>query len=159
MISFKLDFLDYSFSPRERFCNSLGLTILAVSGVIAFAAYGLGYLFSGKPWQLVSPWLHLTCIAVGIVLVWKGSGKAIRQAVRSIDTCLAEQWSYRALRWVLAKVFSIVGFVITVIFFAWIRQSPPGSGNITDQRDRTADDIWDGHPKHYYDNDPPDPFS
>ena len=159
MIRLQNKLTDYPFSRRERFYNVLGLIILSVAGVTALIAYGLGPLFSGKPWQLVSPWLHVISAITGALLVWLGSGHAIKQEGAAMDTSLKRFWPYRVLRWIVTKVFGIVWFVITVIFFAWIRQTPSSSPGAYDQRERNADDIWDGHPKHYYDNDPPKPFS
>lgn len=159
MIGMAHIFTDYQFNGRERFYNSLGLIILAVAGIAALTGYGLAPLFTGKPWQIVSPGLHLVSGIAGVVLVWLGSGKAIKRGGSMFDASLRRFWLYRVIRWIVIKAFSIIWFFVSVIFFTWIRQSPPSSSGAYDQRERSADDIWDGHPKHYYDNEPPKPFS
>lgn len=76
-----------------------------------------------------------------------------------MDASLRRFWPYRLLRWLVTTAFRIVWFVITFIFFAWIGESPSRSPGAGSERERSADDIWDGHPKHYYDKEPPRPFS
>lgn len=149
---------NYQFNGRERCYNSLGLIILAVVGVVALIDYGLGYLFSGKPWQIVSPGLHAISAITGIILVWLGSGKPIKHQARLIDQSLDKHLSYRIFRWCMRILLSLLGLVATIIFFAWTNASPPSRRHgVCDQREKTSDDIWDSN--NYYDNEPPPPFS
>lgn len=64
--------------------------------------------------------------------------------------------AFRVVRFLVINVLRFSWFVITTAFFAWIGRTP--NRQSFDQQS-AADEIWDGHPKHYYDNDPPKPFS
>lgn len=152
---------NYPLSRRERFYNVLGLIILAVAGIAALIAYGLGSLFSGKPWQLVTPWLHVISAISGALLAWLGSGNVIKQERAVLDASLERFWQYRVLRWMVIMVFGIIWFVVNVIFLAWIDESPEGSEREVpgDESWRGVDLNWEVHPQHYYDIDPPEPFS
>lgn len=144
---------------KSRFLNGFGLLCLIVSVLTGLIEYGLGPLFTDKPIQVISPGLHFTLLVVSIFLIWLGSGEAIKAHVRRIDNSLREYLAYRVLRLIVAKVFGILGFVLSVLFHAWIDPSRNPRESSFGDRERTADDIWDNHPKHYYDNDPPSPFT
>lgn len=68
----------------------------------------------------------------------------------------ATLFAFRAAKFLVINALRFSWFVITTAFFAWIGRTP--NRQTFDQQSAT-DDIWDGHPKHYYDNDPPKPFS
>ena len=159
MINLAKIFTSYRLTSRERVYSSLGLIILTIVGISAVIGYGLTPLFTGKPWYIITPGLHLVSVASGTLLVWLGLRNAIMRGGGMLDASLRSYWPYRLIRWVLFKSFGIVWCVITIIFFAWIEESPSSSPNARSQRDRSADDIWDNHPKHYYDKEPPKPFS
>ena len=76
-----------------------------------------------------------------------------------IDKKLSISLLFRILRWTVVIGFRLISFIVIAIFFAWIRQTPRRSYLANRPIQSNSDDIWDSHPKHYYDNEPPKPFS
>ena len=75
---------------------------------------------------------------------------------------LKQYRSYRVVLWLIKLVFSIGRFIFIDVLFALFQKSlsaSPYEDYEVDRRNANADDIWDGHPKHYYDDEPPKPFS
>ena len=150
---------DYKLNTKERTYIGLGLTILSVVVVAALVGYAIAPLFIGKQWVVVSPTLHIASMLVGSILVWLGLRKTIKQKTLKIDRLFRNFLPYRIIRWITAKLFGLTRFLATIIFFTWINQPSSKSTSPNDQNKKGPDDIWDSHPKHYYDNEPPKPFS
>jgi hypothetical protein len=75
---------------------------------------------------------------------------------------IADAWWFKVVKWIAVKMFSLLCFVVSVLFFAWIGRSPTEDDDSPapfDQKERGVDDIWSGSSTHYYENDPPDSFS
>lgn len=140
----------------QRVCFGVGLGLLGVSVALGVLSYGISPLFTDEPWIIASPPLHLISILVSVAMVWAYMRRNVVRKAKGIDHRLKQFMAYRIVRALLLLSLGLIGFVIKVIFFAWIRQSPSGGRY---DRERTADDIWDTHPEHYYDKEPPKPFS
>lgn len=146
----------HRFSLRERFITALGLLILTFAGLVGLIGYGLGPLLSGEHWKLASPGVHLVSTITGLLLVWLGLKQAIFQGVQSMDTFLKKYWPYRLLRWSFLKLIGLITFLFSVVLLSVFDEEDDIE---TSFDERTVDDIWEAHPQHYYDNEPPKPFS
>jgi hypothetical protein len=145
----------------------LGLTILVFAGIIALIKYWIVPIFANKAWVGVSPAIHLVSVAAGTFLFWLGSENLIKDSLKSIHTSLHPHLLYR---FTYATVFLLCSIMIIIIikfpFSIFLSGDDDEddeydyqNANRYSERDRTADDIWDIHPQHYYDQDPPGPLS
>lgn len=73
-----------------------------------------------------------------------------------MDTFLKKYWPYRLLRWSFLKLIGLITFLFSVVLLSVFDEEDDIE---TSFDERTVDDIWEAHPKHYYDNEPPKPFS
>ena len=103
----------------------------------------------------IEPALIGTSMLAGLALLIIGL-KTRRRCVNSQTSKILVFRIYRLLRWLILIILKSTWFVITVAFFAWIGRSPKRK---PDSQQSSVDDIWDSHPKHYYDKEPPKPFS
>lgn len=151
----------YSLKRREKVYMGLGATLVLVAGVIALLSYVIAPIISGSPWVIASSGLHLLAFVVGSLLVLYGIKNLIKSIIIQLDHSYSKFFVYRIARWFLVRFYSIVAFVLSVIFLVWINDSSPGRRGTFKNREenRTVDDMWDLHPQHYYDKDPPPPFS
>lgn len=74
-----------------------------------------------------------------------------------MDTYMEKYWPYRLLRWFLFKFIGLITFLFSVVLLSIIDEEEDDIESSFDER--TVDDIWEAHPQHYYDNEPPKPFS
>lgn len=142
----------YGFTLRDCIFIGLGLTTILIPTIIAVLSYSIAPLLTGKQWIIASPILLLLTIGAGITLFWLGSHQAV-------DHKLGNYLVYRAFKWLISSLIGLFIMALSIIFYAWIREPPVRNSNANDASERSADDIWDSHPKHYYDNEPPKPFS
>lgn len=143
----------HEFTKFERFFIFIGVVLLSISTLTGLLNYGFS-------WKLVSPGYHALATLFGILFSYIGVKVAAKLMLTKANDLLGAYWLYRLTAWVTRKAFSGVVFVAAVIFYSWIRQSPPSyDHSYADQQDRGPDDIWDSHPRHYYDQEPPKPFS
>lgn len=143
----------HEFTKFERFFIFIGVMLLGISALTGLLNYGAN-------WKLLSPGYQAMATLFGILFSYMGLKVAAKLILSKANAELSGYWLYRMAAWVTRKTLSGVGFVLAVIFYSWIRQSPPSyDHSYADQQDRGADDIWDSHPQHYYDQEPPKPFS
>lgn len=153
MIKVLAAYSGHEFTKFESFFIFIGAVLLGISALTSLLNYGIS-------WKLVSPGYQVLATLFGILFSYMGVKVAVKLMLSKANAVLSGYWLYRMAAWATRKALSGVGFVASVIFFSWIRQSPPSyDHSYADQQDRDADDIWDSHPQHYYDQEPPKPFS
>lgn len=170
MIRIKQYLSKYRFNKRQRFLMYLGLTILVFAGIVALIKYCFVPIFANRAWVGVSPTIHIVPVAAGTFLFWLGSGNLIKDSLKSIHTSLHPHLLYRFTFATLFLLCSITIIIVKFPFSVFLSGDYDDSydeddeydyqnANRYSERDRTADDIWDIHPQHYYDQDPPGPLS
>lgn len=144
--------------------ESLAIVIGLSAIILATAFWFLGHVVApaliGYTWEPLSAFTHWGSMLIGLALLSWGSLNSVRLPMKKIDlryTAVAHM-IYKVAKWVLKFAFKLVWFLVTTAFYAWIGHRPSGKTTETHAQ-ATADDIWDSHPKHYYDNEPPKPFS
>lgn len=160
MINLLVHYSGHVFTKLERFFTWIGAALLLISTATALLSYGLIPLLSETSWRPTSSGTLALATAFGILFIYLGTKAALKLIISKVNASFSTFLLYRLFLWLASKVISVISFVVIVIFFSWIRQSPPSNDrSYADQQDRDADDIWDNHPKHYYDQEPPKPFS
>jgi len=162
MSNLKPDATDNSLHVRDKIFIGLGITMVAVSTIIWMLTIGLAPELTKPSWDIADPGLTLFTLIVGLYLVLHGTKKLIKALVSRLDSTLDEYILYRAIRWILFKVFWAL-LLIAGFFLSCIASSPSRRNNQTDTysspiSDR-GDDAWDVASDHYYDKEPPPPFS
>ena len=155
-------FNEYEFAAKERYYVYLGLAMLGFSACIAFVSYVAWPVFTGEKWVVASPFLHWLVTIGGGVFFWLGSGTAIKQKAKIIDKTYNQYYIYKVIRFLGSKTLGLILVIIFFFYYLFLDDDGPSSqsgNNYGNLPDKTADDIWDGSPKHYYDEDPPEPFS
>ena len=146
----------------EKIFTGLGVTMVIVSSTVWFLTEALAPGYTKPTWDIASPGLTLLTLLVGSYLVLRGSKKLINAAVSRLDSSLERFTLYRALRWILIKVFwallLIVGFLLSCIGNAPARRNDQADSSNSPISDR-GDGAWDVASDHYYDKEPPPPFS
>lgn len=144
---------EYGSAGKERFYVRLGLLLLSVSALLALIGYILWPAITGRDWVIANPLLHVLTATAGAILTWLGLSKAVDQ---SFNKYLV----YRIARWFISKALVVIGATLAMIAFILSGETPRfSSSSIADQPESDTDDIWKASPDHYYDNDPPPPFS
>lgn len=149
----------YKFSVRDKVFNTLGFFTLAIVLAAAVISYGILPLFSRWPEEIFSPVLSVLAVGTGLLLVWTGSREYFREKVEHLDIKLSKYLPYRVVRFLVLAIWKIFSFLVSIVLLVWTGK------HLSDERSTSLDHPehqqsgWDLHPKHYYDNEPPPPFS
>jgi hypothetical protein len=108
----------HEFTKFERFFVFIGVVLLSISTLTGLLSYGFS-------WKLVAPGYHALATLFGILFSYMGVKVAAKLMLTKANDVLSDYWLYRLTAWVTRKAFSGVVFVAAVIFYSWIRQSPP----------------------------------
>ncbi|PCJ88311.1 MAG: hypothetical protein COA54_03335 [Thiotrichaceae bacterium] len=146
----------------EKIFTGLGVTMVVVSSTIWILTEALAPNLTKPAWDIASPGLTLLTLLVGLYLVLRGTKRLINATVSRLDRSFEDFLLYRALRWILIKVLwallLIVGFLLSCIGNAPTRRNNQTDSSNSPICDR-GDGAWDVASDHYYDKDPPPPFS
>ena len=143
---------------REKIFTGLGLTMVVVSSGIWFFTEALAADFTKPTWAIASPGLTLLTLLVGSFLVLRGTKRLLKFTVSRLDKNLKPFVIYRITRWITIKALLVVLGVIA-FFFAGngsaLTRKNSQSSPLSDRRDGA----WDVASDHFYDKEPPPPFS
>jgi len=162
MSNLKAETTKKSLRVRDKFLIGLGGTMVIVSGGIWVITIALAPEYTKPTWDIADPGLTLFTLIAGVYLVLRGAKMLIKKAVSRLDKSLEGFFLYRSLRWILIKVFwallLITGFLLSCIGNAPTRRNNQTDGSSSPICDR-GDGAWDVASDHYYDKEPPPPFS
>ena len=107
-----------------------------------------------------SPSLTWLTFIVGLYLVLRGMKKVIKTTMSQIDSVLDRYYAYRAFRWIILTaiilIFTVIDFLFSLISNESSSHNDHASpGALPDRRDGA----WDVASDHFYDKEPPPPFS
>lgn len=151
---------EQSLRVRDKIFIGLGMTMVVVTATIWLQAEVLIPDFTKPTWDLASPGLTLLTFIIGSYLVLRGMKKVIKTTVAKIDSALDRYIAYRAIRWIILTaiiiIFTVIGFLFSLI-----------SNESSSHNDRASPDplpdcrdgAWDVASDHFYDKEPPPPFS
>ena len=143
-------FPGYTFDQEERIYATSGTVLIFISLGIIIIEEGIAPFFTRFNWVLLSWWWNLLLSMSGMYLLWKGLGNAI-------NLTWHHHWLFKVVRWIVIKSVALISVILPSLFEMIFSESPPKSkSKVTNEN---SDDIWNIHPKHYYDRDPPPPFS
>lgn len=143
-------FPEYSFSQEERIFTSVGLVLVSITVLIIIIEEGIAPFFTRFNWVLVSFVWHLIIAASGIFLLWQGLGQAISHKWN-------HHWLFKITQWLIVKMVRAIPVILSLL--AELMFGDDSTSNKRNIKGPNSDDIWDNHPKHYYDKKPPDSFS
>jgi len=146
----------------EKIFTGLGATMVVVSSTIWILTEVLAPDFTKPSWDIASPSLTFMTLLVGLYLILRGTKRLINATASRLDSSLDGLLLYRALRWIVIKVFWAL-LLIVDFFLSCIGNAPTRCNNQTDSRSSPICDrgngAWDVASDHYYDKEPPPPFS
>lgn len=143
--------------PRESLLLGMSSLILIFCFLVFLCCYVIAPSLTGRPWKILSPSTISLLTMIGVLFLGIGIKRVFVVAAKKLDSRFEAHFFYRMIRGLALALLSALSAVASIIFFAWI-QAPKHSRREPEQRERGADDIWDGSPQHYYDNDVPPPF-
>ena len=148
MSDLKLEATDNSLPVRDKIFIGLGMTMIFVALVIFQTEI------------TASPALTLITFVVGLYLILRGMKKVIKTTTSKIDRALDRYFAYRALRWIILTaiiiIFTVIGFLFSLISNESASHNDQASpGALPDRKDGA----WDVASDHFYDKEPPPPFS
>jgi len=161
-------FKEHSFSDDDRAYIILGALLLSISACLALLSYAVWPLFTGGNWVIASLPIHWLLTIAGTIVTWLGMGTAIKLKINSIDSKLSSSMLYRAARYVFLLAFSIIAGVLELIVVVVFDYNSDDQSSEDDEHHRyktTPVEGWDSSEKgwestaHFYDNEPPPPFS
>ena len=148
MNNLKLEATEKTLRVRDKIFIGLGMTMAIVVLVISQSDYA------------ASPGLTWLTFFVGLYLVLRGMKKVIKTTVSKIDSTLDRYIAYRAIRWIILTaiiiIFTVIGFLFSLISNESSSNNDQASPDpLPDRRDGA----WDVASDHFYDKEPPPPFS
>jgi hypothetical protein len=162
MSSLRPETTEKALRVRDKIFIYLGMTMVTLAGIIWLLSEGLTPAFTRPSWDIASPGLTLLTLLVGSFLVLRGTKRLINAAMSRLDSSLEGFILYRTLRWVFIKMFwairLTIGFILSCIGNAPARRNNQPDSNSSPICDR-GDGVWDVASDHYYDKEPPPPFS
>ena len=145
----------------EKIFTGLGLTMVSISTSIWLASEVFIPYLTVPTWDIASPGLVLLTFIVGTYLFLRGTKRLIFVFISNLDNALKSFVAYRATRWLTKKMLLILLGILAFIFSIPDDESTP----IDSKKSETSPicdrghGAWDVASDHYYDNDPPPPFS
>jgi len=165
-------FKEYHFTSEEKLYTYIGLVLLLISAGIALTSYIVWPVLTGVQLYLASVFVHSLLTLTALILLWLGLGAAIKSKAKSVDRKLSVSLWYRITRNIVVYSTSFLVRCFTIVLDIWLDTS---TNNRTSNRDHDQDDHygytdnghegWDSSEKgwesaaHFYDDEPPPPFS
>ena len=145
----------------EKIFTGLGVTMVIVSSTVWFLTESLAPDFTKPTWDIASPGLTLLTLLVGSYLVLRGTKRLINASVTRLDNSLKPFVAYRIPRWFVMKA-ALIDLLILEFIFSAIGGDTPDENNAQNSpipSSSPREGAWDVASDHYYDKEPPPPFS